>query len=221
MVNLAVTEPIKAQKFDKKKPGSRRICIAGLSLRSGYLAEANADAAPNYSYGGNGWFGDGWYWDPWFDAYTFLPGDGIFYSPFGWGFCSPWYSYRGSYFGGHFYHHFNPTLGERGLGNHYGMPANYGRGVRYAPHYGGGVFARGGSGARSGVLSRRWWRIPRRQFSRQRFSWRGWGIPWRWRGWVSQRRGRWRRSPLALDLFGNPGRVIPIRRSISMGSVVA
>jgi hypothetical protein len=149
MVNLAVSEPIKAQKFDKKNLEAQDL-YRWTSLRSGYLAEANADAAPNYSYGGNGWFGDGWYWDPWFDAYTFLPGDGIFYSPFGWGFCSPWYAYRGSYYGGHFYHHFNPTFDERGWGNHYGIPANYGRGVRYAPHYGGGVFARGSGGTRSG-----------------------------------------------------------------------
>ena len=70
MVNLAVTEPIKAQKFDKKNLEAEDL-YRWTSLRSGYLAEANADAAPNYSYGGNGWFGDGWYWDPWFDAYTF------------------------------------------------------------------------------------------------------------------------------------------------------
>jgi len=30
-------------------------------------------------------YGAGWYWDPWFGSYTFIPGDGIFYSPFGWG----------------------------------------------------------------------------------------------------------------------------------------
>ena len=62
------------------------------SLRSAYLAEANADAAPLYVYGGANWYGAGWYWDPWFSAYTFIPGDGIFYSPFGWGLYSPFYA---------------------------------------------------------------------------------------------------------------------------------
>ena len=30
--------------------------------------------------------------------YTFLPADGIFYSPFGWGFYSPIYVYRSPFF---------------------------------------------------------------------------------------------------------------------------
>jgi hypothetical protein len=60
-------------------------------LRSGYLAEANVDAASIYladGWGpwGYGWWGADWYWDPWFDAFTFIPGDGIFFSPFGWDF---------------------------------------------------------------------------------------------------------------------------------------
>ena len=42
---------------------------------------------------GAGWYGAGWYWDPCFGAYTFIPGDGIFYSPFGWGFYPPFAVY--------------------------------------------------------------------------------------------------------------------------------
>ena len=61
------------------------------SLRSSYVAEANIDVAPRYDGADGGWYGyawagSGWYWDPWFGTYTFIPGDGIFYSPFGWGF---------------------------------------------------------------------------------------------------------------------------------------
>lgn len=58
-------------------------------LRSGYLSEASADAARVYIGPGPGWYGPGWYWDPWFGAWTFLPANGIFYGPFGWGFYSP------------------------------------------------------------------------------------------------------------------------------------
>src|SRR5579863_3790719 len=87
-VSLSATGIVKAQKFDKKSVEAEDL-YRWTSLRSGYLAEANADISPIYPTGGMGWFGEGWYWDPWFDAYTFMPGDGIFYSPFGWGFYSP------------------------------------------------------------------------------------------------------------------------------------
>jgi hypothetical protein len=68
-------------------------------LRSGYLSEASVDAArayigPGPGWYGPGWYGFGWYWDPWFGVYTFVPADGIFYGPFGWGFYSPIAVYR-------------------------------------------------------------------------------------------------------------------------------
>ncbi len=71
------------------------------SLRSSYLAEANVNAASVYvanGYYGPGWVGAGWYWSPAFGAYTFIPGDGIFYSPFGWGFYSPLVVFRSPLF---------------------------------------------------------------------------------------------------------------------------
>ena len=50
-------------------------------------------------------------WDPWFSCYTFIPGDGIFYSPFGWGFYSPWWAYQAPiYFGGRYSTTSAPTL---------------------------------------------------------------------------------------------------------------
>jgi len=87
-------------------------------LRSQYLAEANVNEAP-YLYNGwsgygpawgwgagwgwgpgwgMGWYGGpGWFWNPWFMSYTFIPGGGIQYSPFGWGFYSPRYVDRAPY----------------------------------------------------------------------------------------------------------------------------
>jgi len=35
--------------------------------------------------------------------YTFVPGDGIWYSPFGWGFYSPWLAYEAPFFGYGYY----------------------------------------------------------------------------------------------------------------------
>jgi hypothetical protein len=70
-------------------------------LRSSYLAEANVDAASAYlynGYDGPGWVGTGWYWAPGFGGYTFIPGDGILYSPFGFGFYSPLVVFRSPLF---------------------------------------------------------------------------------------------------------------------------
>ena len=88
---------LKTAKFDKKSLEQSDLYRFS-SLRSEYLAEANVDAARVYVAGGPGWFGPGWYWDPFFTAYTWIPGDGIFYSPFGWGFYSPlWVGYAPYY----------------------------------------------------------------------------------------------------------------------------
>lgn len=95
-----------AQKFDKKHYHDDLYNWS--NLRSKYLAEASADSARVYVVGGPGWYGTGWYWNPWFDCYTFIPGDGIFYSPFGWGFYSPPWVYRAPvYWGGHYRHRFD------------------------------------------------------------------------------------------------------------------
>lgn len=73
------------------------------SLRSGYLSEASVSAArayigPGPGVYGPGWVGFGWYWDPFFGVYTFLPGEGIFYGGFGWGFYSPFAVYSSPFF---------------------------------------------------------------------------------------------------------------------------
>jgi len=152
-MNLSVTGMLKPEKFDKVRAEDDFYRWA--SLRSSYLTEANLNAASRYASGVGWtpdlWYGTGWYWDPWFDAFTFIPDDGIFYSPFGWGFYSPWLAYGAApyfgYFGG--YHHFGPAYRP-----HYGGPA-YG----YTGHAGnafGGNFRNGGmrgasSFGRSGI----------------------------------------------------------------------
>jgi len=113
---------LKPRGFDKK--ASMDDFYRWASLRSSYLAEANVDAARTYG-GGAGWspaawYGAGWYWAPGFDAYTFIPGDGIFFGPFGWGFYSPWYAFGAPYYGygygygsGRYHHHFGPGYSPR------------------------------------------------------------------------------------------------------------
>jgi len=124
------------------------------ALRSGYLSEASIDQARIYVNGGPGWSGPGWYWDPWFSCYTFVPGAGIFYSPFGWGFYSPFAVYRSPFFYGGYWG------SPHGFGEfHY--PYGHGvepRGGFHGPvggfHAGGG-FPRGGFGGARGGGGRR------------------------------------------------------------------
>jgi hypothetical protein len=161
-LNLNLTgKKLKAQKFDKK--ASMDDFYRWASLRSSYLADANVDAARTYAGGGawspGGWYGYGWYWDPWFDAYTFIPGDGIFYDPFGWGFYSPGFVFGAPYFGygygfaGRGYrHHFGPgyhsgqIAGGRsgGLGGHAHSVHSSGFGMTSRNGFGGGGFRSGG-----------------------------------------------------------------------------
>jgi hypothetical protein len=144
-VTLASNDLSKARKFDKKSYEEGDL-FRWSSLRSGYLAEANVDAAGMYAvngWGGPGWWGADWYWDPWFDAFTFIPGDGIFYSPFGWGFYSPWWVYQAPFFGygygwggygyGHYYHHFSTEARNWGHGAHYVAGRSYAHGIYHGP----------------------------------------------------------------------------------------
>ena len=108
---LNTTGKLKPAKFDKKAFESADL-YRWSSLRSDYVAEANVDAARTYyanGFYGPSWIGPGWYWDPWFAGYTFIPGDGIFYNPFGWGFYTPLWVYRSPLFVG-----FGGSYGYRG-----------------------------------------------------------------------------------------------------------
>ena len=177
-VSLAANGSVHAQKFNKKSYEEGDL-YRWSSLRSAYLAEANVDAAGMYEADGSGpwgygWWGADWYWDPWFDAFTFIPGDGIFYSPFGWGFYSPWCVYGAPFYGygyGRYYHHFSTNYKNWGPGSHYvgdrkyanGIyrgPGSVGRGFRSGPsmasgargfgRFGGGGFHGGGGGFHGG-----------------------------------------------------------------------
>jgi len=120
-VNSAST---KAQKFNTNQVSQNDDLYRWSSLRSQYLSDANIDTARLYfddGWYGPDWWGPGWYWDPWFMGYTFIPGDGFFYNPFGWGFYSPLGVWRAPYVVGGA-HHFDGTravaIGRHGFRNH-------------------------------------------------------------------------------------------------------
>jgi hypothetical protein len=124
------------------------------ALRSGYLSEASVEQARIYVNGGPGWFGPGWYWDPWFSCYTFVPGGGIFYSPFGWGFYSPFAVYRSPFFYGGYWgrpHRF----GELHYPYGHGIEPRGGFRGSVGGFHGTGSFPRGGFGGARGGGGRR------------------------------------------------------------------
>ncbi len=61
------------------------------SVRASYLAEANMSTAQSAYSGYGPYWGAGWYWNPYFAFWSWLPGDGYFFSPFGYPFFSPAY----------------------------------------------------------------------------------------------------------------------------------
>jgi hypothetical protein len=88
----------KNKKFDTKRDDD---LYAWSNVRSEYNAASSYQAAKDIntsSYGGvwggygfGGFTNRGWLWNSAFNSWSWLPGDGAFYSPFGYGFYSPGY----------------------------------------------------------------------------------------------------------------------------------
>ena len=92
-------EPLNPQGFNKNQAEADPL-YKWSSLRSQYLGEANLSLAEQYAaYPG---FYPGWYWAGGSFGYTWLPGNGLLWSPFGYGFYSPYYIRGGSFiYGGY------------------------------------------------------------------------------------------------------------------------
>jgi hypothetical protein len=137
---LALNGNWKVAHFDPKAQAVEDPLYAWSNLRSEYEAEASMQSARNVFVGGGAyWDGPGWYWNPYWDMYGFIPGDGIWYSPFGWPFYSPWVAY-GYGFGYGF-------RGGYGLGFNHGFAGLQGHG-----HVSGGAIASGGRFAGAGRM---------------------------------------------------------------------
>ncbi len=153
-VDLNVEGKLKAEKFDKEQYQASDP-YRWSSLRSSYLAEANVDSARLYVANGGygpGWIGAGWYWDPWYSVYTFIPADGFFYSPFGWGFYSPLVVFQAPVFFAPrpFVHQFGPGFHPSGVfarpGADRGFRSLPATGIRGADRGFGSLSATGGRG---------------------------------------------------------------------------
>ena len=135
---LTLNGATKSAGFDRNGAQAEDGLYNWSSLRSEYLGESNERLAGQYV--GAPGFNPGWFWDPGLYAYTWLPGGGPFFSPFGYGFYSPYYlgsggliygrggyGYRGGYGGA------VAAAGVRG-GGFAGRSAGFGGGF----HGGGG-----------------------------------------------------------------------------------
>ncbi|WP_263365824.1 FecR domain-containing protein [Edaphobacter bradus] len=112
-------EPAKSQHFNKGKAEDNLYNWS--SLRSQYLGEANVNLAEAYA--GYPGFYPGWYWAGGPYGYTWLPGDGLFWNPFGYGFYSPYYIHGGGFiygrYGSGIYPYRGGYVGGRAAGGGY------------------------------------------------------------------------------------------------------
>ena len=133
-------EPLKPQRFNKDEATADPL-YKWSSLRSQYLGVANLNLAEEYA--GSPGFYPGWYWAGGPFGYTWLPGDGLFWNPFGYGFYSPYYIRGGGFiYGGYgrgFYGNRGGAVRAQGAAEFRGGPGGFGGG-------GGGGFHGGGGG---------------------------------------------------------------------------
>lgn len=133
---VALAPPFKTTHFDARAQAAQDPLYGWSNLRSEYEAEASMQSARNIFVGGGAyWDGPGWYWNPYWAMYGFIPGDGIWYSPFGWPFYSPWVVYSAGWYGG--FHGYVGPLGAR----HVGASAVASRAVGFGGARMGGGFA--------------------------------------------------------------------------------
>lgn len=129
-------EPSKKHDFDVNAAKKQPLYVWS-KVRSEQQSQANQHTA-DVILAGASWYGPGWYWDPLWAGYAFVPGTGILYSPFGWGFYSPAY-YGGRWGGGFGYapYRYAPRF--------YGRHRYYARGLAHS-HVGGigAMHGRGG-----------------------------------------------------------------------------
>jgi hypothetical protein len=95
---VVLTASLKPEKFDTKQQDHSDDLFAWSKVRDEYDSAASFAAAKqiqvNNNYFGGGWgygFGPGWLWNSGWNSWAWLPGDGAFFSPFGYGFFAPAY----------------------------------------------------------------------------------------------------------------------------------
>jgi hypothetical protein len=129
----------KPQSFSADQYAQNDTLYSWSKLRANYLGQANQELAQRYA--GQPGFYPGWFWNPGLYAYTWVPGDGLFWSPFGYGFYSPYSIYgRGVIYpgyamrGGYVHGPYRGRFASRGA---VVAPHSFGGGMRGSFHGGG------------------------------------------------------------------------------------
>jgi hypothetical protein len=147
----------KPQDFNPELAASQDPLYNWSKLRADYLGQANLNLAESYA---GSPYNPGWYWAPGLYAYTWLPGDSLFWDPFGFGFYSPGYLYGGGFiypgygFRGGYYHGgygvHAPYHGPVGAVHSAPAPAahSFAGGGFHGGGFSGGGFHGGGGGGR-------------------------------------------------------------------------
>src|SRR5205085_7981314 len=79
------------EKFDAKQGNALN---RWSQRRAEYISMANVSAAKYVQDSGSTWNRGGWFFNPYFGMFTFIPGGGIFNSPYGYRFYAPGAVYR-------------------------------------------------------------------------------------------------------------------------------
>src|SRR5579872_4417306 len=82
---------VAVEKFDAKNSDS---LDRWSQRRAEYVSMANISAAKYVNDSGSGWNTSGWNFNPYFGMYTYLPMNGMFYSPYGYPYFAPTMVYR-------------------------------------------------------------------------------------------------------------------------------
>ena len=116
----ALNGVLMAENFDKKAADDLYLWS---NQRSSYLAKASASSATTLRNSSSGSYSP-WQFNPMFGMFTYVPYGGIAYSPFGWGFWSP-YSVLGS-----------PYYSPYAYGGYGYSGGSIGRAVSFSPYTG-------------------------------------------------------------------------------------
>jgi hypothetical protein len=89
---LPLTQALAQDHFDAKNDGDE--LTRWSQQRSEAVSVANLSAAKTLRDSGTSWSNSGWYYNPFYSMYTYIPMNGMYYSPYGYGFFSPYTVYQ-------------------------------------------------------------------------------------------------------------------------------
>jgi hypothetical protein len=108
---VALDSLVAVEKFDAKDGDA----LSHWSERRGeYISMANVSAAKYVNDSGSGLGSNSWYYNPYFGMYTYMPMNGMFYSPYGYPYYSPGLAYQAYQYPGAYGRSYGTGTGGKG-----------------------------------------------------------------------------------------------------------